>query len=901
MMVLDTKQRVQTCNPAFERLFGYTCADILGKHINSAMTPAGKFDEAAKVIRCCEDEELVREERKQRCKDGSVVDVRIIRTPLIVNGKWIGSFAIYEDITARSLAENAKRQAEDRFRRIFENSVEGIFQTTPDGTYLSVNPALARMYGYSSPEELMGTVRDIGTVVYADPQRREEFKRIIAERGVVERFDYQVRRRDGSLIWISENARAVRDSTGEICCYEGTVEDITERKRAELEQQVTTKIIHSMSATHNLDDLLHSIHAALKEVLYAENCFVALYEDSTGMFHFPFCVDQYDPPSPPLKIERSCTDYVFRTGRPMIITKAVFDELAASGELKLVGTPSATWIGVPLRTPDETIGVLVLQHYQDRNAYTKRDLDFLSSIGGQIAFAIERKRSEERARESEARLRVLIEQLPAVLWTVDQDLRFTSAMGVGLARMGLKPDEIVGVPLYEYFNTLDSRFAPIAAHRRAISGEPVTFQLEWKGGSFACHAEPLRGADGQLQGAICMALDVSDRKRLEEQFRQSQKMEAVGRLAGGIAHDFNNLLMVIQGYADLMQDRLPAGDTLRRNAEQIQIAARRATSLTRQLLAFSRKQILDPKVLNIQGVVVEMEEILHRLIGEDVELKTSAGKDLGLVKADRSQIEQVIMNLAVNARDAMPSGGRLMIETSNVDLDEAFTSHPVMRTPGKYVMLAVTDNGCGMDSETQAHIFEPFFTTKEKGKGTGLGLATVYGIVKQSDGYIWVYSEPGEGTSFKIYLPRIEEVGKASALDRAPDTAALPRGFETVLLAEDENGVRELARQYLETSGYKVIEASNGNEALELAANYKDPIHLLLTDVVMPGISGRELADRLSAIRPDVRILFMSGYTEQAVVHHGIVAADAILLQKPFTLGTLASKLREILAVESVR
>ena len=303
-----------------------------------------------------------------------------------------------------------------------------------------------------------------------------------------------------------------------------------------------------------------------------------------------------------------------------------------------------------------------------------------------------------------------------------------------------------------------------------------------------------------------MALDVTDRKRLEEQFRQAQKMEAVGRLAGGIAHDFNNLLMVIQGYADLMQERLPAGDPLRRNAEQIQIAARRATSLTRQLLAFSRKQILDPKVLNIQGVVVEMEEILHRLIGEDIELKTSAGKDLGLVKADRSQIEQVIMNLAVNARDAMPSGGRLMIETSNVDFDETFSSHPVMRTPGKYVMLTVTDNGCGMDAETQAHIFEPFFTTKEKGKGTGLGLATVYGIVKQSDGYIWVYSEPGAGDQLQD-LSSAHRGGAIAPRLRAPrpENDTIARGTETVLLVEDENGVRELAREYLEKSGYKVI------------------------------------------------------------------------------------------------
>ncbi len=290
-----------------------------------------------------------------------------------------------------------------------------------------------------------------------------------------------------------------------------------------------------------------------------------------------------------------------------------------------------------------------------------------------------------------------------------------------------------------------------------------------------------------------------------------------------------------------------------------------------------------------------MEEILHRLIGEDIELKTSAGSDLGLVKADRSQLEQVIMNLAVNARDAMPSGGRLTIETSNVDLDARFSSHPVMRTPGKYVMITVTDNGCGMDAATQAHIFEPFFTTKEKGKGTGLGLATVYGIVKQSDGYIWVYSEPGHGTSFKVYLPRIAEERSVEAPCSLPDRDTILRGFETVLLVEDENGVRELAREYLEKCGYKVIQASNGKEALELAASYGEPIHLLMTDVVMPGMSGRELADRISRIRIDIRILYMSGYTEQAVVHHGIVEEDAILLQKPFTLPTLAAKLREIL------
>src|ERR1700689_4747624 len=405
----------------------------------------------------------------------------------------------------------------------------------------------------------------------------------------------------------------------------------------------------------------------------------------------------------------------------MLIPQGVFDQLTAQGEVELVGTPSPSLLGVPVQTPAANLGLLVVQHYENENAYTERDLEFLGSVGGQIALAIERKRAEEKVRESEARLRVLVEQLPAVLWTVGKDLRFTSAMGAGLTRLGLKQNQVVGMSLPEYFETSDQSFKPIAAHRRAMTGEPTTFHVEWKGGSYACHVEPLRTAEGELQGAICMALDITDRRQLEEQLRQAQKMEAVGRLAGGIAHDFNNLLMVIQGYADLMTERLAEGDPLRRNAEQIQTASQRATSLTRQLLAFSRKQMLAPKVLSIQSVVAEMEKILRRLIGEDVQLETSSVADLGLVKADRSQIEQVILNLAVNARDAMPEGGRLTIETANVDLDESFSHSSVMLSPGPYVMLAVTDNGCGMDVETQAHIFEPFLTEKKKGERNGTG------------------------------------------------------------------------------------------------------------------------------------------------------------------------------------
>jgi PAS domain S-box-containing protein len=900
IVVLDKSARIEWSNSAFERLFGYKQTEVAGADLQVLLKTEGEPIEATTLHQGGEFGQTFRQQTQRRREDGSVVDVEIFSGPLMVNGNPAGSFAMYEDITDRRRAEQAQWRTEEWFRNLFENAIEGIYQTTPEGRILTANPAMARMCGYASPADMMSSLRNVGAESYVDPKRREEFRREIEKHGFVESFESQIRRKDGSKFWVSENARAVRDAGGNLICFEGTMENITERKRAELERQVTMEIIHGVNMTDKLDELLRLIHVALKKVLYAENCFVALYEPATGMFHFPFFVDQFDVAPPPQRVGRSCTAYVYRTGRGMLIPQKAFDQLAEKGEVELVGTPSPSWLGVPLHTPAATIGVLVVQHYEDENAYRERDLEFLSSVGGQIALAIERKRAEEKVRESEARLRVLIEQLPAVLWTVDVNLRFTSAQGAGLARLNLRPDQIVGMSLMDYFETPDQTFLPVAAHRRALTGEPVTFHVEWKGGSYACHVEPLRDAEGNPNGAICMALDVTDRKQLEEQLRQAQKMEAVGRLAGGIAHDFNNLLMVIQGYADLLTERLPAGDPLRRNAEQIQMASQRATSLTRQLLAFSRKQMLAPKILNIQTVVADMEKILRRLIGEDIHLETSSAPELWLVKADRSQVEQVIMNLAVNARDAMPEGGRLTIETANVELDSSYAHPPAVLSPGKYVMLAVTDNGCGMDQETQAHIFEPFFTTKEKGKGTGLGLATVYGIVKQSGGYVWVYSEPGRGTSFKIYLPRIEEAKVSAVRDRKPDDCAALKGSETILLVEDEKGVRELAREYLQICGYSVIEAENGHTAMELAAMHAGPIQLLMTDVIMPGISGRELAERVTQIRPGIKVLYMSGYTDQAVVHHGILENDAVLLQKPFTLTILASKLRELLTAEVV-
>jgi two-component system cell cycle sensor histidine kinase/response regulator CckA len=384
-----------------------------------------------------------------------------------------------------------------------------------------------------------------------------------------------------------------------------------------------------------------------------------------------------------------------------------------------------------------------------------------------------------------------------------------------------------------------------------------------------------------------------------EQVRLAQRMETIGRLASGLAHDFNNLLTAILGHCEILLRRLPEEEPARKGIEEIRIAGERAAGLTRQLLAYSRRQVLKPQVIDLNSSVTAMVPMLQRLIGENIELNPALQQDLGRVEADPSQIEQIIMNLVVNARDSMPRGGRVVVETSHADLDETFAKKHVPTRPGSYVMLAVSDTGSGMDKATLAHIFEPFFTTKQLGKGTGLGLATVYGIVKQSDGYIWVYSELGMGSTFKIYLPRVDaEVSLEEAGEKTPP---LLSGSETVLLVEDDRTVRLLASEMLRMNGYKVLQARNGREALDLLRDHGHSIHLLLTDVVMPQMSGRQLAESIADINPGIRVLYMSGYTDGVIAHHGVLDAGVAYLQKPFSADFLARKVREVLDARAGR
>src|ERR1041385_585577 len=499
--------------------------------------------------------------------------------------------------------------------------------------------------------------------------------------------------------------------------------------------------------------------------------------------------------------------------------------------------------------------------------------------------------------EREQYFRSLIGQAMDVIVVLDAGGIVRYASPSVLPLLGYGPEELVGRDVFALLHP-DDLAETVHVFRDGVAtragGRLLPLRVRHKDGTYRSLEAIGRYLldDPVVQGVVINARDVTERRSLERQLLQAQKMEAVGRLAGGIAHDFNNLLTAIFGYVDLLLEGLPTLSPLRPDLEEIRTATDRAAALTRQLLAFSRKQVLHTRALDLNALLSDLEKLLRRLLGEDIELVTKLAPDLGTVRADGGQLEQVVMNLAVNARDAMPNGGRLMIETASVELDDAYARAHVPVQPGSYLMVAISDTGTGMSAETMSHMFEPFFTTKEAGKGKGLGLATVYGIVQQSGGYVGCYSALGHGTTFKIYLP-----GMAKPADRLPVRAPprAARGSETVLVLEDEAALRALARRVLEKHGYTVLEAATVGAAEALARDYDGVIHLLLADVVLPGGSSRELADRLRGQRADLRTLFMSGYTEDAIVHRGALASDVPFLGKPFSAEALVAKVREVL------
>jgi PAS domain S-box-containing protein len=554
-------------------------------------------------------------------------------------------------------------------------------------------------------------------------------------------------------------------------------------------------------------------------------------------------------------------------------------------------------VAVPLVVQDRVIGALSLGDTVGRQ-FTDEEVQVVEAFADRAAIALETARLYQEVRDARDFLQSIAESSADAIVTTDVHGRITYWSPGAEEMFGYAAGEAFGRTAAEFYaggpEEARAIMARLLAEGRLRDYEAVVRGKDGRTLAGSASISLLRDASGALTGTVGVLKDVTGRRMLEESLRQSQKMEAVGRLAGGIAHDFNNLMTVVLGRSDLLLRRLRPEDPMRRDIELFRKTAMRATELTRQLLAFSRKQVLQPKVLDLNAVVENMESMLRRLIGEDVALRTDLAPALGRVKADPGQIEQVIVNLVVNARDAMPQGGKLTIETTEVELTEGDAQQHAGLRPGPTVVLAVSDTGTGMDEATRARIFEPFFTTKEQGKGTGLGLSTVYGIVQQSDGGISVHSAAGRGTTFRIYLPRVEESVEIAPTPEAPMRAG--GGTETVLLVEDEDELRAVVLETLQLYGYTVLEAGHGGEAMLMAERYPGPIHLLLTDVVMPTMSGADLARRLAAVRLEMKVLFVSGYTDDAIVHHGVLEPGTAFLEKPFNPEQLVRRVREVLS-----
>jgi two-component system, cell cycle sensor histidine kinase and response regulator CckA len=697
------------------------------------------------------------------------------------------------------------------------------------------------------------------------------------------------------------SARQHSETAADCSMPEAILRDRLPNTKDQSKEQLQNALYRISDCSHaavDLQQLYSSIHKIIGELIYAENFYIALVDHKREWLHFAYSSDQKETHAP-RRLRKGLTEHVLERGEALLVDKTTIERMKRSGHIERdLGAECVDWMGAPLKAGSAIFGVVALQSYDENIRFGQNDKEILTFVSQHIASAIDRKRQEEALRESETRYRSLVHSAVYGIYRSSVDGRFLDVNPALVSMLGYESaDELLQVSLRtDLYVDPEQRMRLISTHERSRPVQNVEVRWRRKDGrplTVRLSGRAITDSQGEIKEFEMIAEDVTERRLLEDQLRHSQKMEAIGRLAGGIAHDFNNLLTVIKGYSELVLEELDNTDPLRCEVEEVQKAADRAAGLTRQLLAFSRQQVLAPRVLDLNQVIRNMDRLLHRLLGDEINLTINLDPNLGRAKADPGQIEQVVMNLAVNARDAMAAGGKLMIETVNTELDESYVREHVAVKPGPYVMIAVSDTGVGMTEDIRSRIFEPFFTTKEPGKGTGLGLSTVYGIVKQSDGYVWVYSEAGIGTTFKVYLPRVD-----APLDIIPNRGnGLPvhRGTETILLVEDEDGIRALVRQLLSRQGYTVIESRNGGEALLLCERHQGKIDLLLTDVVLQQMSGRELAQRLTLVRPEMRVLYISGYTDDAIVQHGVLNAGTAFLQKPFTTDALIRKVRQLL------
>jgi PAS domain S-box-containing protein len=930
----------------------------------------------------------------------------------------------------RDRLEDGKRETEQTYRSLFDNAIEGIFQTTPDGRFVTANRALARMYGYDSPQHLIESLTDVANQLYVDPSQRQALLEALKQEDVVSNYEFEVVRADGRLMWVRENVRAIRDERGALQYLEGTVEDVSDVWWGEQRRRLQYALARVLGDSATVEQARPQI---LSTVCKALGWDVGLFWNVTegglqaiDMWHVPEVeTEELEQALPHLVYQREqkLVGEVWSEGEPRWLADLSTETAYANADLFLAGGLSSAF-AVPIAVNGEVVHVL--EFFSPRVALPDPELlQVLGSISSQLGHLVERKRAEEALRKSEARKAAILRAALDCIITFDLEGRITEfnpaaerAFGYsaqdafgremaeliipeslreshrrGLAmynattigsmpgrRMDLTamradgsefPAEVSlsrvvidGKPMFTAYmrdvterveaQRITSELAAVVAHSNdaivacTLEGEivswnvgaervygypaedvigrqldiiippdrldefPQALTMVKRGDSLANYEtvrlrkdgkrisvsltdSPIRSEGGRVTGLSSIARDITERKRLEEELLQSQKMDAVGRLAGGIAHDFNNILTAILGYSDLLIGQIDERQWMYKHLSEIRKAADFAASLTHQLLAFSRRQPLFLRVFSLNDTVKSMQKMLQRVIGEHIQIHTHLKAEIGRLKADPSQLEQVLLNLCVNARDAMPKAGSITIETADVTyfLDDYYAVNEM--PAGEYVKLTVCDTGTGMSPDVKKHIFEPFFTTKEKGQGTGLGLATCYGIVKQSGGYITVDSQEGTGTTFSIYLPRVDETGEKSSVRK--EVGQLPGGNETVLYVEDEITVRSLTAHVLRRLGYTVLEAASGKQARDaIEGNNGRDVDLLFSDVVLPDAGGKDLADWIRETRNGrTKLLFTSGYVDESILkRHGVEIGTAFL-QKPFTPADLAKKIREVL------
>jgi PAS domain S-box-containing protein len=788
--------------------------------------------------------------------------------------------------------------------------VPGLGDDDAEPRVVSANHAALEMLGWEETEISGAPVSAVLPRFSGLPDLFEE----VGRRGSVRHQELEIRRRDGrevpvrvsgSLVttceWAGRWESCPKQQEGEAHCPDRAagivliLTDITEIRRAELSRSLTWRVSELVHSAESMEDFYRSVHEILAEFMPTENFCVMLRDegDPNGL-SFPCFVDRSGDPSAARAIAKGLADYALRRDEPLLVSGAhILDLLRRRSDR--IGEPlPSQWLGVPLTKNGRVTGLMAVSSYRPDARFGEAERELLQYISGQVAMAIERKsESEERARLSSA-----VEHAADAIIIAGPD-GVIQYVNPAFERMsGYTRDEVLGrTPRVlksglhgaEFYREIWSTIASGAAWTGRMTNQRRDGTLYEIDAAFSA----IRDGDDRVVSYVSVQHDVTHEVALEAQLRQSQKMEAVGKLAGGVAHDFNNILSIIMGYSDLVLDEVENGGVIAMGVEEIREASQRAGALTRQLLTFSRRQIQKPGVICMNSVIEELERMLRRLIGEDIELMTDLDPMLGPVRADPGQIEQVVMNLAVNARDAMPQGGTLSIETGMISLRHGGYAGDPDLDAGDYIQLTVTDTGCGMDAETRTRIFEPFFSTKEDGQGTGLGLSTVYGIVKQSGGHISVSSRPNRGAAFRILLPLVAD---GELTEEAPEPEPQEnRGQETILLVEDEDSVRNLTREMLSLSGYHVLEARDGVEALHVGRTHTDRIDLLLTDVIMPRMGGRELSQRVVRDSPETRVLFMSGYTDAAIAVQDAESLDAMFLQKPFGLAALKEKVREVL------